>query len=124
MQTLFTSFWAAVDGRALSGLDRMAASAGFLSSVLECSVYMTRRLLADDGEALLAEGENDLRTTARALLCEQVGRTWEELSAQRLKVDEKAAAEYLARTLTSTNQIGEGRVAWHLLWLPYERLNT
>lgn len=122
MQTLFTSFWAAVDGRALSGLDRMTASAAFLSSVLECGVYMARRLMADDGAALLAEEvaeepaeseENEVRMTARALVCEQVKRAWEELSAQRLKMNEKLAADYLARTLTATDKIDEGESSSH-----------
>ena len=85
---------------------------------------MARRLLAQDGELLLAEDENDTRMTARTLVCEQVRRTWEELTAQRLKMDEKVAADYMARTLTSTNQIDEGRVAWHLLWTSCEWLTT
>lgn len=118
LQTLFTSFWAAIDGRALSGLDRAAASAAFLSSVLECSVYIARRLLAEDGETLLAEDESDPRMTPRALVCEQVRRAWEELSTQRLRVNEKVAAEQLARTLKSMSQIDEGvhSPLWRILW--------
>ena len=110
-QTLFASFWAAVDGRALSGLDRTTACGAFLSSVLECAVYVARRILADDDEALLllAEDEEDAGlSTARALVCEQVRRAWEEIEARRLRTDEGLAAECFARTLNSANQVDQG----------------
>ncbi|KAI0341369.1 hypothetical protein BDW22DRAFT_1358876 [Trametopsis cervina] len=107
LNTLFTSFWAAVDGRALSGLDRKAASAAFLSSVLECSVFMARRLLSSNGQALLSEDEADPKTAVRTLVGDQVNRAWEEVSSQRLAVDEKLAAQYMTRTLDSMKQIDE-----------------
>ncbi|KAJ3553232.1 hypothetical protein NM688_g3725 [Phlebia brevispora] len=98
IQTLFTSFWAAVDGRALSGLDRTTASAAFLSSLLECTRFIARRLLGENGAVLLgADASISQRDGARELVQEQTKRAWEELCSGRLKVEDEVAADSLAK---------------------------
>ncbi|KAI0075975.1 hypothetical protein K474DRAFT_1645833 [Panus rudis PR-1116 ss-1] len=98
LQVLFTSFWAAVDGRALSGLDRATASAAFLSSLVECAMFMVKRLRVEQFASVLA-GKDDPVCVARSLLSEQVARVWEEVSSGRLKVEVEMMAKALARTL-------------------------
>ncbi|GJE86513.1 hypothetical protein PsYK624_025930 [Phanerochaete sordida] len=117
VSTLFESFWAAVDGQALSGLDRMAASAAFLSSLLECVVFMVRRLHGEQASALLSESQEDGKQAASELVREQIRRVWEEISSERLKLDEQLAAESLSKTLAALSEIDEGlfRTAWAVL---------
>ncbi|KAI0316069.1 hypothetical protein OF83DRAFT_1284410 [Amylostereum chailletii] len=43
----FASFWAAIDGRALSSLERVAASSAFLSSLLECITFIMPMPISD-----------------------------------------------------------------------------
>lgn len=106
--TLFDSFWAAVDGQALSGLDRMTASAAFLSALLECIVFMVRRLLSEQAAVLLSEGQKDGRQAATELVREQFKRVWEEISSERLKLDENVAATSLSKTLAALHRADEG----------------
>lgn len=108
VDTLFSSFWAAVDGRALSGLDRLAASAAFLSSLFECMIFVIRRLNSEQGKPLLVEGQEDGRQAARELVKEQTKRCWEEISSERLKLDQSDAASALTKTFTMLQQIDEG----------------
>ena len=108
VDTLFNSFWAAVDGRALSGLDRLTASAAFLSSLLECVVLMVRRLIGEQGKLLLAEGQDDGRQAAQTLVKEQTKRCWEEISSERLKLDQSDAAATIVKTLTALQLIDTG----------------
>lgn len=110
LQSLFASFWAAVDGRALSGLDRLAASRAFLSSLLESLVLFSRMLSNDPTANVLVP---DLATKGPVAIsefvAEQIGRVWDELSTKRLKVEDTAAAGLLATTLTSLYQFNPGQ---------------
>ncbi|KAI0084737.1 hypothetical protein BDY19DRAFT_969852 [Irpex rosettiformis] len=123
VERLFTSFWAAVDGRALSGLDRSAAGKAFLWSVLECAVYISRRILFDgEGASLLWQDDSERgdgsessvsdperrKVAARRVISEQVKKAWEEISSGRLKLQEIAAAQALANTMKVVNGIDEG----------------
>ncbi|KAI0711424.1 hypothetical protein C8Q76DRAFT_677774 [Earliella scabrosa] len=83
LEDLFTSFWAAVDARVLNSLDRVAASAAFLSSLLECLVLIIRRLSAAPHDEA-------------------------ELSSGQLKVRGKQAGTELAKTLMSLYKFGPG----------------
>ncbi|KAF9818038.1 hypothetical protein IEO21_02999 [Rhodonia placenta] len=118
LQALFTSFWAALDGRALSSLDRKAASAAFLSSLLECLVLMVRRLVAASpevakslaGTSLQAgDGTDVQREAAQSLLREQFSRAWEELSSSRLKIQGETAGSTIAKNLTTLCRFDSGK---------------
>ncbi|CDO70174.1 hypothetical protein BN946_scf184774.g2 [Trametes cinnabarina] len=124
LEDIFTSFWAAIDARVLNSLDRAAASAAFLSSVLEALVFFVRRLLnspESDAASLLA-GSNpsesiDLVIATEGVVKDQISRTWEELSSGRLKVAGREAGGLLARTLSSLYKLRPElfEVAWQIL---------
>ena len=101
----FSSFWAAVDGRALSALDRTAASAAFLSSLLECTIFMVQRVrnarekAGNSGYGVDAEME---------LVRAQYSRVWEECTSRKLRVEEKVAGELVAKSLVRLNEIDSG----------------
>ena len=99
----------------LNSLDRVAASAAFISSLLECLVFIIRRLFAaphDEAVSLVqgkaGESAVDVAESAKALLQEQVKRTWEELSSGQLKVRGKQAGTELAKTLMSLYKFRPG----------------
>ncbi|KAI9462830.1 hypothetical protein BJY52DRAFT_1203094 [Lactarius psammicola] len=75
----FSSFWAAIDGRALSALNRAAKSAAFLRALLECTAFVARR------ETVY--GDN----VAKALVRAQYARV--------LRVEEGVAAELVAKNM-------------------------
>lgn len=112
----FTSFWAAIDGRALSSLDRAATSAAFLSSLLECTAFLARRLRNDTGDhAVLVTdiGNEDTDQVsgihgASRLVGQQFSRVWNELAGHRLKVQLADAGKLMAQTLASLQRIDEG----------------
>ncbi|THV07136.1 hypothetical protein K435DRAFT_710473 [Dendrothele bispora CBS 962.96] len=117
LSDLFTSFWAAIDGRALSLTgslphQRLAAANAFLSSVLECMVFLVRRvwkelesssnedqehnneersagkgkhaeLLLPASEADGSEGPDAYKNRLRSFVSTQIGRVWEELSSEK-----------------------------------------
>ncbi|EIW55564.1 ubiquitin-protein ligase RKR1 [Trametes versicolor FP-101664 SS1] len=112
LEDLFTSFWAAVDARVLNSLDRVAASAAFLSSVSESLTFFVRRLLNAPTEvvASLLRGDDqaqaaDVDSLLKAFLRDQIVRTWEEVSSGRLKVRGKDAGDCLAGTFSSLHKI-------------------
>ncbi|KAK7439775.1 hypothetical protein VKT23_017349 [Stygiomarasmius scandens] len=142
LNDLFTSFWAAIDGRALSSLQRSTASDAFLSSLLECIVFLIRRIWRDlsatggdhgtgkHASLLLSLPENpdqnkdgDALARLQRFIETQTKRVWTELSEKTLKVDEKVAAGYLERTLLDLAELDSGsdaggalyRVAWGAL---------
>ncbi|KAF9003444.1 hypothetical protein BDQ17DRAFT_1425395 [Cyathus striatus] len=107
---LFTSFWAAVDGRALSSLQRSATSAAFLGSLLECLSLLVRRLYRPSD--VVKEKVNSLLNStltpdaeAKRLVYEQFSLVWESLSSGRLKVEERAASRLIAHALDSLYDI-------------------
>jgi hypothetical protein len=117
LDDFFTSFWAAIDGRALSSLERKAPSASFLSSLLECLAFFLRRLLSgsQDHRALsrsFSDGvepcSTDLQEVADQLVRSQFTRTWEELKARRLRTDENDAGKLIASSLLSLYRINIG----------------
>ncbi len=116
LEDLFTSFWAAVDARVLNSLDRIAASAAFLSSLLESLVFVVRRVSTapqDEGVSLVRGTANeetpDVHDALKALLQDQTKRTWEELSSGRLKIEGKDAGAELAKTLASLYRMRPGQ---------------
>ncbi|KAJ8507641.1 hypothetical protein ONZ45_g9999 [Pleurotus djamor] len=111
---LCTSFWAAVDGRALSSLQRTAASAAFLSSLLECLVFLTKRVYGKPEEVAILIGTSDTESRAAS----QSDRFIEMVSAQftkalgdvldkTLKVQVNTAGQHLAHHLSSLRKINE-----------------
>ncbi|KAI0824805.1 hypothetical protein BC628DRAFT_1321461 [Trametes gibbosa] len=113
LEELFMSFWAAVDARVLNSLDRIAASAAFLSSVLESLVFFARRLSnvsKDVAETLLVDRnetqQSDVDARLKTFLGDQMVRAWEEVSSGRLKVRGTDAGDALARTFTSLHRVG------------------
>lgn len=118
MDDLFTSFWAAVDGRALSALDRAATSAAFFSALLECLAFLVRRLVSCSlGDALLlvhgAAAECDLdearrKQVAERLVAEQFTRSWEALSERRLRVEADTAAGLMTKSLSALYRLDHG----------------
>jgi hypothetical protein len=101
----FSSFWAAVDGRALSALDRTAASAAFLSALLECTALVVRRArIARDkaGNTVYGEGAE------KELVGAQYARVWEESISKRLRVEEGIAGDLVAESLVRLNEIDAG----------------
>lgn len=108
LEDLFTSLWAAADARVLNSLDRIAASTAFLTSLLECLTFITRRVLNSepDEAAGLVFGpdkpeDGDIEAAAKKLLGGQFMRAWDELSSGNLKVPGKSAGDELAKSLTS-----------------------
>lgn len=96
----------------LNSLDRVAASAAFLSSVLESLTFFVRRLLNAPKEvvaSLLRSGDDtqvaDVDALLKAFLSDQIVRTWEEVSSGRLKVRGKDAGDCLAGTFSSLHKI-------------------
>ncbi|KAI0056618.1 hypothetical protein BV25DRAFT_1995499 [Artomyces pyxidatus] len=119
--SFFQSFWAAIDGHALSSLTRSAASAAFLASLLECTTFIIRRLRNGthaDGQAspLLGEGE-DADKAASALLEEQYKKVWDELVSKRLRVEDVTAGESVAKNLLVLSTIEQVLfdTAWNAL---------
>lgn len=93
LDQLFTSFWAAVDGRALGSLthDRLQNSAAFLSSVLECLILLLNRLAQDEDAAKSALSES--------LVHEQFDELCSALYNGRLTVQSEFAGEAMAKAL-------------------------
>lgn len=116
LEDIFTSFWAAVDARVLNSLDRVAASTTFLSSLLECLVFLVRRVLIaspEEARSLLHGNIGDtvanVESAVKSILQEQTKRTWEELSSGRLKVEGKDAGGELAKTLGTLHKLRTGK---------------
>ena len=101
----FSSFWAAVDGRALSALDRTAASAAFLSALLECTAFVVRRVRSAREKAGNGLYNED---TEKELVRAQYTRVWEECTSRRLRVEEGIAGELVAKSLVKLNEIDSG----------------
>lgn len=119
LEDLFTSLWAALDGRALSSLHRAVTSAAFLSAVLECTVFMTRRIVLDGMKpreegvtgalfSLVPDKNADFGEEARNLVRNQFGKVWEKIKSRRLKIEERAAARFVAQNLDALEKLDSG----------------
>ena len=100
-----TSFWAALDGRALN---RAVDATLFLNSLLECLVPLIRRsrvASTETGEIPEAGGES---AALKSTLVAQVERVWSEVASGRLG-SEDAAGTALSRTLMSILSISSGK---------------
>ena len=99
-----TSFWAALDGRALN---RAVDATLFLNSLLECLVLLIRRSRVagtETGETPEACGESD----ALKLILVAQERAWSEVASGRLG-SEDAAGTALSRTLMSILSISSSK---------------
>jgi len=113
----FNSFWAAVDGRALSSLERSTTAAAFLSSLLECLVFFVKRIWNDTvdhtalflGIQMQGVAQVDKERELRVLVGEQFRRIWEGLTSKRLRADHSAAGTLVAQNLVSLRHIDGGR---------------
>ncbi|TFK49320.1 hypothetical protein OE88DRAFT_1713557 [Heliocybe sulcata] len=103
LEELFVAFWDALDSRALSGLDRDKASAAFLEAVLECTLFLVRRVRQDPA----FQGEEGVEGVSRGVVESQFRKVMEELLAQRLKIDEVAGGSILAKQLGALETIDE-----------------
>lgn len=110
----FAAFWKVLDGRALSSLQPSATSAAFLSSLLECMVFLIKRVRNDfkNGRANVLLGVDvDISVDAltRDLACSQFRTVWENLVDRgTLRVEPRAAARLVAHSLISLNEIDAG----------------
>ena len=119
LSEFFTSFWAAVDSRALSTLHRSVTSAAFLSSLLECMVFLIKRIrsnhsrrpdpdqfststatTSDLGRPLLSISE-----ATGLLVKDQYSRIWHKLDSRRLRVEQRAAARLLGKNMEDLKSI-------------------
>jgi E3 ubiquitin-protein ligase listerin len=100
----FSSFWAAIDGRAFSALDRTSKSAAFLVALLECLVFIVRRVRSAREEVDSVYHED----AEKVLVCEQYTRVWEACTSRRLRVEDGVAGELIAKSLSRLNAIDEG----------------
>ena len=106
---LFTAMWEALNSRALISLQRSAASAAFLSSLVECVVFLARRLCKEgDPMGDVSLSTEDSQATALRIVEEQIGRIWDSLCSNRLKVDEVTSANLLGKLLVSLHNGPEG----------------
>ncbi|KAG1729725.1 hypothetical protein EDB19DRAFT_1641737 [Suillus lakei] len=123
LEDFFTSFWAAIDGRALSSLERKVPSASFLSSLLECLVFFLRRLLSGSQDHAALSGSvsdgvepnsSHPQDVADELVRSQFTRIWEELKARRLRTDENDAGKLIAGSLLSLHRVNVDlfKTAW------------
>ncbi|KAH9988778.1 hypothetical protein BJV74DRAFT_459602 [Russula compacta] len=110
----FSSFWAAIDGRALSALDRTAKSAAFLDALLECTALIVRRVRNAREKASNSVYREDAE---KALVRAQYTRVWEECTSRRLRVEEGIAGELVAKSMVRLNEIDTGLfdAAWGAL---------
>ena len=91
----------------MSSLDRFASGASFLSSLLECIVFLVKRKLAaasSGGDEEASSSHDDVKM----LLSEQLERTWNEISTGKLRVENVAAGKAIARTLGNLEHIDTG----------------
>ncbi|KAH9941137.1 uncharacterized protein BXZ73DRAFT_75106 [Epithele typhae] len=111
LEVLFASFWSAVDARVLNSLDRVAASAAFLSSLLECLVFVTRRIInsQEDEAVSLIRSQSDqqvLREEAvNSFVREQIKHFWEDFTSGTLKVSAKKAGTELGKTFITLHKL-------------------
>ncbi|KAF5340217.1 hypothetical protein D9611_007972 [Ephemerocybe angulata] len=126
LEDLFSSFWAALDGRALSSLNRMASAAAFLSSLLECMVLILKRVLSlsssTSPEVLTkllttSEGELDVGTFSKKIVTDQMKKVWDEAVEGKLKIAEKELAKSIMKTIESLKEIDPelSNVAWGVI---------
>ena len=71
-------------------------------------VFIVRRLIGEQGKLLLSDDQVDGRETARELIREQIRRCWEELSTERLKLDQSEVARIFTKSFVSLQQLDEG----------------
>ncbi|KAH9005649.1 hypothetical protein EDB86DRAFT_3177955 [Lactarius hatsudake] len=101
----FSSFWAAIDGRALSALDRAAKSAAFLRALLECTAFVARRVRGSRDGTGNSMYDDD---AAEALVRAQYARVLEESTSRRLRVEEGVAGDLIAKSMVTLNEIDPG----------------
>ncbi|KAJ8701214.1 hypothetical protein PTI98_000027 [Pleurotus ostreatus] len=134
---VIAAFWGAVESRALSGMQRgaaLAAGAAFLESLLECVVFLGKRVHGEgkEGERTLLLGTTASTSTATntsastphepipdpiteggearlsTLIAAQFVRSLHEIAAGNLKVDPRRAGAVLARGFGRLRGIDEG----------------
>lgn len=103
LERLFESFWAALDGRALNSLDRIAASTAFLKSLLECLSYLLGKL---------SKAKVDSSFFPLEVIASQISRVWKELGEPRLKIEHREAALFIARVFLAIEKqdLGIGKL--------------
>lgn len=113
------SFWAALDGRALSALDKAAAGAALLAALLDILIFFVRRAREEAyGSALF--GTSAPEESARNLACEHLARAWGEISARRLHADPRIAGGAIAKAMVSFDKLSPDLSAavWSALVVP------
>ncbi|KAG6896299.1 hypothetical protein C0992_009252 [Termitomyces sp. T32_za158] len=127
LEALFMSFWQVLSSRALSSLQRAATSAAFLSSLLECLVFLVKRVrntviaqtdqVSPTSTATVLFGTGSVEESTGNLVREQIGKVWMHLVEGDLKVEHRAAARVVAQTLIDLREVDMGLFssAWELL---------
>ncbi|KAG6877121.1 hypothetical protein C0993_010124 [Termitomyces sp. T159_Od127] len=130
LEALFTSFWQVLSSRALSSLRRAATSAAFLSSLLECVVFLVKRVrnavaaqsdqndqVSPTSSATALLGPGSVEELMGNLVREQIEKVWRHLVQDDLKVEHRAAARVVARTLVDLRELEMGlfSAVWEML---------
>jgi E3 ubiquitin-protein ligase listerin len=135
LANLFNAFWKVLDTRVLSGLPthRSATSAAFLSALLECLVFLVKRVCGGGKEhagLVLAsgavyssrqhgevqkevEGMDEGHDGVQILVQEQVQKVWDALAANSktvgLRVEPRAAARLVGQMLVALCEVDKGK---------------
>ncbi|TFK22367.1 hypothetical protein FA15DRAFT_681687 [Coprinopsis marcescibilis] len=114
LENLFAAFWAALDSRALSSLNRATATAAFLSSLLESVVLIVRRLRAYSPPAGEGDGAETKSIDDKTIISAQITTIWQEIVDGRLKVEEATFAKELGNALDQFKKVDSGlyEAAW------------
>lgn len=116
----FDSLWSSLSSRALSSLNRPNTHAAVLSALLECLVFLVRKVrkskqeLSTSNDILHPPLDADLE---ERLVVDQLGRVWSELELTNLKADPKVAATQIVDTLKKLTVVDEslGDAAWEVV---------
>ncbi|KAG8915687.1 hypothetical protein FRC00_001212 [Tulasnella sp. 408] len=103
LANFFSSLWAAVDGRALSTLDKSGTATAFIASLFECTVYIVGRI-----QRAQNTGESGVADLARELARQQVAEAWDAVESGRLVIKEEDAGGRLAQFLVRLGKVHVG----------------
>ncbi|KAF8634833.1 hypothetical protein AX17_004084 [Amanita inopinata Kibby_2008] len=114
----FASMWAAIEGHAFSSLQRSAASSAFLSSLVECTLFLVKRLCSrQDVTSQPTVSSNGTEAAAQKTVSEQTINIWESICSKKLKVADSVSSKLLSTALISLYNIQEAlfTTAWKVL---------
>lgn len=114
LAVFFASLWAAVDGGALSTLEKASSSAAFLSAALECVMFLVSQVQRGATNSNEAESKAEVSTSepvdeqTMSLVREQTSEVWSALEQGRLAVKDEDAGVELARFVMRLGKVHVG----------------